>query len=358
MRNGSGTGSGAWGVWSVMRTALLAGTVACAGVATACALVSMGHPAALQEEAVIVVWDAKTSTQHFIRQPAFVTEADRLGFIVPTPTRPEVATVDGEVFNKVGRLADEMWRRSNVGPAAVKSSGVDIVETKRVGDWEATVLQADDGAALTKWLAQNGFQSRPTVAAWAQHYAEMRWHFTAFRYATEGSSGTARASGVRLSFATPAPFYPYRRPEADDAAGELQLAILATGPARAMTRTADGRAIDPRAKLWASHRFVAGWISQEDAAEIARMLGLEGDALPGSVYLTYFSRHNEPLGFGRDIEFVVDPPPKPGVEALVPLALGLAGWGLVASRWHRWRRQTEPGRVRRWLKEPARPFEG
>ena len=37
------------------------------------------------DQTVIIIWDAASKTEHFIRQASFKSEADDFGFIVPTP---------------------------------------------------------------------------------------------------------------------------------------------------------------------------------------------------------------------------------------------------------------------------------
>jgi hypothetical protein len=317
-----------------MRQTLLVAGLAAAALAPACLIVTMGHPAALRSESVIIVWDAERSIQHFVRQPGFETETDRLGFVVPTPTRPEVASVDSKVFVAVGRWAREMKERAQRGMEVAKAAGVRVVESKRVGDWEATVLQASDGAALTDWLKANGFVSRPSVAEWAQGYAARGWYFTAFRYVLEPGRAAGPASGVRLSFATPAPFYPYRRPEPGEKGGELHLAFFSTGLAAA--KPLDGPGTAAAQTAWSAQTMTQGWIEETEAAELAKMLRLRRNDLPRDVYMTYFTRHGEPKGFAEDLEFEVGPAPRPGPEALVPLVAGLA---LVGGAWALGRRR-------------------
>ena len=78
----------------VASLALLAGTVALAPapVAKGCAAVGRrGEVVRLASESAIIVWDAASKTQHFIRRARFETKARDFGFLVPTPTRQELA---------------------------------------------------------------------------------------------------------------------------------------------------------------------------------------------------------------------------------------------------------------------------
>jgi len=40
------------------------------------------------DQTVILIWDAATKTQHFIRKASFKSEADDFGFLVPSPSKP------------------------------------------------------------------------------------------------------------------------------------------------------------------------------------------------------------------------------------------------------------------------------
>ena len=51
----------------------------------------------LAEEALII-WDEVAKRQHFIRRADFQTDADALGFIVPTPSMPELAEAEAALF--------------------------------------------------------------------------------------------------------------------------------------------------------------------------------------------------------------------------------------------------------------------
>src|SRR5262252_8742637 len=50
------------------------------------------------DQTVIIIWDAATKTQHFIRQASFKSEADDFGFLVPSPTEPELDESGNDTF--------------------------------------------------------------------------------------------------------------------------------------------------------------------------------------------------------------------------------------------------------------------
>lgn len=100
-----------------------------AGVAWACGTASPpAVPVAVADESAIIVWDAATETQHFVRRASFRTDAEDFGFLVPTPSRPRLA-------------------------------------------------EADDAAL---WLGARGYDNTPELREWLGHYVGGTWTVTAF----------------------------------------------------------------------------------------------------------------------------------------------------------------------------------
>ena len=72
---------------------------ACATVTT----MQLGH-ADISSESAIIVWDSRQKVQHFIRRAIFTTAetgepVTDFGFLVPTPTQPEIAAIDDSFFD-------------------------------------------------------------------------------------------------------------------------------------------------------------------------------------------------------------------------------------------------------------------
>jgi hypothetical protein len=196
------------------------------------------------DEEALIVWDAATKTQHFVRRASFRSTSQRFGFLVPTPTKPELAEVEDTVFERLRSfLVPRVERRVDgwrVEPTALllmffsggdKSAAapgpapVRVLDERRVAGYDAVVLEADDPRALAEWLERNGFASNPALAEWLTPYVTQRWKLSAFKIADEplptpGVHSLA-SKAVRMSFTTERPFFPYREP-ADQRAGELE----------------------------------------------------------------------------------------------------------------------------------------
>lgn len=200
----------------------------------------------MTDEAALLIWDAKTATQHFVRRASFQTKSN-FGFLVPTPSRPELGAVDNTVFDslenemkpKRENRTRKVWKftplvfapfmggedededattattNSTTSTSAEdeNSNSVEVVEEKRVGDYDAAVLQANDAGALRRWLSKNRYAVTPGLEAWLRPYVARGWSITAFKIAANSTRQVAQASAVRLSFKTKQPFYPYREPQ-------------------------------------------------------------------------------------------------------------------------------------------------
>ena len=57
-----------------------------------------GKPVVNADQTVIILWDAANKMQHFIRQASFKSDADDFGFLVPSPSEPELDESGNEAF--------------------------------------------------------------------------------------------------------------------------------------------------------------------------------------------------------------------------------------------------------------------
>ena len=211
-----------------------------------CSVYPRGKPVLNADQTVIIIWDAATKTQHFIRQASFKGEADHFGFLVPTPSQPELDESGDGAFSFLLKLTEpevKYMKRSSGGmgcgcgssggttKATTVSPTVRVLEQKLVAGMNAAVLETDDANALVSWLKEHGYFYSPEVAAWAKPYVEGGWKFTALKVAksedaAEKNSGrqspkSVAAPALRLTFKTDRPLFPYREPDPGDSAGTL-----------------------------------------------------------------------------------------------------------------------------------------
>jgi hypothetical protein len=216
---------------------------------SACAAIGPdGSRIEITAEAALIVWDEANKTEHFIRRASFESTAYDFGFLVPTPTLPEIAESDDDVFTRLADITKPkveyrtqtasigcgMGAKFSSSEVAGKADGVMVLQAGRVGDHDVVSLKFDPKAgtveagsrALADWLVRFGYGFGTTLKEWVQPYVKNGWVITAFRIAGQrpeepapratgrdrsGSHGL-RAKPVRLSFKTDRPFYPYREP--------------------------------------------------------------------------------------------------------------------------------------------------
>jgi len=187
------------------------------------------------DQTVLIIWDAATKTQHFIRRASFKSDADDFGFLVPSPSQPQLSESGNEAFPYLQKLTEPevITRKANHGMGCGCASGsadkrdkdkavganVRVLEEKVVAGFNAVVLEADSADALTDWLKEHGYAYSPEVAAWAKPYVDQGWKITALKVAKESKEGKdVSAAALRLSFKTERPLFPYREPDTKSAA--------------------------------------------------------------------------------------------------------------------------------------------
>lgn len=202
------------------------------GVADACGgffVRSTTNIPSLSAEQVLIIHDEAKGQEHFVREVVFQDGDQTFGFVVPVPSRPEVAAVKKRPFAALD-LAFPMnleppggggiggLRGAGKGSAG---DGVTVLEVKQVGSFKAFVLAANDTQGLRGWLDQNQFTTTPESERWLDVYVKQRFFFVAMRHDPPEATakkkkkkrGSVIAETIRLSFATPVPYYPYREPE-------------------------------------------------------------------------------------------------------------------------------------------------
>jgi Uncharacterized protein conserved in bacteria (DUF2330) len=176
-----------------------------------------GFRVSIADESAIIVWDGATKTQHFIRRASFKTDAPDFGFLVPTPTRPELGEADDMAFKRLTPLARPLVKgkggKGGAGGGKAKPPAVEVLEEKLVAGQDVVVLKATDADALAKWLTDHGYEFAPELKDWVKPYIEAKWVITASKIAKDRDGLAVKnvnSKAVRMSFKTDAPFYPYR----------------------------------------------------------------------------------------------------------------------------------------------------
>ncbi|HSO37139.1 MAG TPA: DUF2330 domain-containing protein [Labilithrix sp.] len=182
------------------------------------------HVPYLATEQVLLIWDKDTEIEDFVREARFEQASMAFGFVVPTPSLPEVFKVDDKPFDALRAtypyrppppravLGAGAGGRGAAGAEA--PAGVVVVSDQRIGSFRAFVLSASDPKGLDQWLDTNGFQATEDTRPWITHYVALKFFFVALRY--EPPSGSKdpgmKSETVRIRFKTPQPYYPFQEP--------------------------------------------------------------------------------------------------------------------------------------------------
>jgi hypothetical protein len=270
------------------------------------------------EESAIIVWDAATKTQHFIRRATFATQTSDFGFLVPTPTQPALGEASDDAFRQLEEMTKPevivkkraIWRHST-GRAegalaeARAPGGVVVLDAQRVAGYDAVVLAADNVAALNEWLGKHGYAARPDLTAWLEPYVKARWKLTAFKIARDAkASPTVATSAVRMTFTADQPLFPYsepagqrepaREPQPFDLHGSSRLLrVFFLGDKRMEGKLGDGTVAWPGRVAW------AGPLKAATREQV--LAGLKVKAAP--TWLTVFEDSSSPRPGTADVFF-------------------------------------------------------
>jgi hypothetical protein len=303
-------------------------------VAPACCPASRpGRPVVNSDQTVIIIWDAASKTEHFIRKASFKSDADDFGFLVPTPSQPNLDESGNEAFAFLHELTEpeKIIRPRPTGGIGCGCSGagdskdkgiarrvaVKLLEEKEVAGFHAVVLETKSANDLVNWLKDHGYAFSPEMEAWAKPYVEAAWKITALKVVKDKANNDTRsvaASALRLTFKTDRPLFPYREPDYKTSAQTL-------GAGRRLLRIyliADARYQGELTKEdpWTGKVAWANKLSPEDRMKVLELLKLPETTGPTNWWLTEFEDQwpyqvaSGDVYFSRDSnQNTVKPPP-------------------------------------------------
>lgn len=278
-----------------------------------------GRPVAIVDESAIILWDAAQKVQHFIRWARFDASAPDFGFLVPTPTQPQLSEVSAEIFTTL-----EEWTAPKVvkqgewnfepmlciigcamqapvdSKMADKAAPVRVLDRQTVGGQDVAVLEADNAEALRQWLDKHGYDARPELTAWLAPYIAQKWKITAFKIAQPSPGNPAvQTAPVRMSFRTDRPFFPYREPaESKDTKnhpGHRLLRVFFVGTQRVQGMLGEA--------LWSANVRWSNALAEARQAELMTDLGLPPDTLSAGARLTVFDDTSSPRQGSDEVWF-------------------------------------------------------
>ncbi len=257
-----------------------------------------GNAVVNADQKVILLWDQANQTQHFIRQANFRAEGESVGFLVPTPTRPQLEESGNDAFPYLASITapkEPMNFRIPIGCSVVSTNsyGVRVIEEKTVAGYETVVLAADSGKGLIAWLNDHGYAYTREAAAWAEPYLATGWFMTAMKIAKPSQDSSTRqgtelaAAALRISFKTDRPLFPYREPNSRASAASLGVArrllrIYFVAEARYEGHFSSGQ-------LWSGNTLWSRPLSNGQRSELLQKLQLPATTGPAKFWLTEFT---------------------------------------------------------------------
>lgn len=319
-----------------------------------------GEEVRITEESAIIIWDAATRTQHFIRRASFETKARDFGFLVPTPSVPKLGEADDAAFSLLEqiteppRAAPVAAAKSEPMKAAAPAPQVVVVAREKVAGLDAAVLKANDAGALDYWLKTNGYHSSPELTDWYKPYVAKNWIITAFKISADGAGQSrVNASAVRMSFQTEQPFFPYREPSGAKASGSRLLNVYFIGDSRPEGRIGANES-------WPGKAIWSGPMAGSDKDGLMKLAGLTKVPAAAS-RLTRFIDYASPRPGSDDLYFApsadqselrdghssrpreMELAGSGNFLAMIVIAAGLVAMFILFLRWRRARSSTPRG---------------
>ena len=284
------------------------------------------------DESAIIIWDAAKKREHFIRGATFESSAKNIGFLVPTPSTPELSAARQDAFgilekalepkvehrtNKkyiwslfFGTSSEELSETvtaSNTTTTSKSDSSdeehtttavVRVLQTRAVAGYDATTLQANDVGALSRWLNKNGYVIKDDFHDWLKPYVRNGWVVTAFKIRKQDKNKKQFSSSlVRMSFDADKPFYPYREPagarktKAEKTSRSLRVFFI--GDARVSGAIGENSKRDwPGKAQWSDK--LNDHLNQAQRANLAKNLAMKPDQFSAKARLTSFEDFSSP----------------------------------------------------------------
>lgn len=232
----------------------------------------------IPDQEALIHWADGVET--LVIRTSFTGEGDEFAWVVPTPTEPEVTASTTGLFPTLRTLTAPTLRHPryefyllawlvalivlgcskgrflhvlltflvvvlllgillpSLGAArgTTAIAGLEVHQRGVIGDYEVAVLSADDPAAVTAWLGDNGFKVSAQTDEVIRQYIDEGWFMTATRLTPEATlNGKTSTHPLAFRFPAERPIYPLRLTAVGSDLLEVDLYIF--GPQRA---SADG----------------------------------------------------------------------------------------------------------------------
>jgi hypothetical protein len=268
-------------------------------------------------ESAIIVRNKASQTEHFIRSATFNATGPDFGFVVPTPTVPEITTADPSAFTYIREhILPGYWAYTHHrivtherGPfPTAGAAAVEVLAQENVNGTQITTVSASDTDSLKTWMTTNGFTWTDDMASWLDLYIKKSWVITPFKYQKKDSGLSAVSSSLLdLTFDTTAPFFPYSEPASQVLPG-------AYAPYRKLTvylfsdSEVHGTMLPNDEKVeWPGQLLYADRIDTNVFSGMMPLLNLHTGDIPSSPWLTVLQDTASPRPGVADVFFAATP---------------------------------------------------
>jgi len=143
------------------------------------------------ESQALLAYDDENDSQKYVVRQAYEGVASDFGLVMPTPDRPNITAKDEGLFEELHDMTKKPVERPVFDgfSGGLKSSteSVEVVESRNVGDFNATILKANSSEALVDWLEKYNFNYGDQSKENFEYYIEkdQQYYFTAMKINVE-----------------------------------------------------------------------------------------------------------------------------------------------------------------------------
>jgi hypothetical protein len=145
----------------------------------------------------ILLYDA--GREDMILQVRYEGPVTQFGWLIPVPSRPEIAAASIASFYELSRFTQEYLYRRQQELSPARAGGpsdvlppVTVVEYRTVGAYDVAILATDSAKSNAAWLLQNDFTLRQGSQTALQSYLDKHWYIVALRVHLDQSGGKIR----------------------------------------------------------------------------------------------------------------------------------------------------------------------
>lgn len=196
----------------------------------------------------LIVWQG--GTEHLVIDPGLNGDASNFGLVFAFPSLPEVKETQREMFDQLEeytrpivqtrQLSDELlyggFPGMSAGATAHGRQSVTVVERKKVGDFQTTVLTANNADALVQWLKKHEYQFTQNDRENFDYYiSKGGYYFVALKISTARSWFKKTVPDYELRpvefiFQTQQPIFPLRLARDDDPQNKFRIYAISDQP--------------------------------------------------------------------------------------------------------------------------------